>query len=85
MITVERDDQMLMSYQVPNSNQFASWLPGNYLTPADYPQGTPGNKVPSTQDTSLNDKTEVEVQFILRRKNFETAKNQRASLKLPTY
>lgn len=70
-----------MSYQVPNSNQFASWLPGTFLTPADYLQGTPGNKVPSTQDASLNDETEIQVQFILRRNTFETTERPKGFIK----
>jgi subtilase family serine protease len=38
-----------MLYQIRNSNQFASWVPGAYLTPSDYLEGTPGNNLSTTQ------------------------------------
>jgi subtilase family serine protease len=74
MITVGKDCQTSMSYQVRNSNQFISWLPGTFLTPADYLQGQIGSKLPDTQDASLTDKTEITTRFILRRNNFEASK-----------
>ncbi|QCH13614.1 hypothetical protein CB0101_00525 [Synechococcus sp. CB0101] len=70
-----------MLHQIRNSNQFASWVPGAYLTPSDYLEGTPGNNLPDSQKRSLTDETKINVQFILRRNTFETTEKPEGFIK----
>lgn len=69
-----------MGYQIRNSNQFASWAPGTYLTPSDYLVETTGSDLPTTQDASLTDETEITVEFILRRNTFDTTRKPKGYL-----
>lgn len=59
-----------MGYQIKNSNQFASWEPGQYLSPSDVLIGQPGSNLPSSQDSAISDDTLIDVDIILRRNNF---------------
>ena len=60
-----------MGFRIRNSNQFASWKSGEYITPADMLIGQPGSNLPATQSDLLTDETQVRIGFSLRRNTFE--------------
>lgn len=60
-----------MGYQIPNSNQFASWQAGKYILPSDLLIGQKGSNLPDTQTELISEESVVLIKFILRRKEFE--------------
>ena len=60
-----------MGFRIRNSNQFASWKSGEYITPVDMLIGQPGSNLPATQSDLLTDETQVGIEIFLRRNTFE--------------
>ena len=69
-----------MGFQIKNSNQFASWEAGSYLTPADMLVGKPGSNLPDQQSDSLTKETQISVIFALRRNSFENSQRPKGFL-----
>jgi hypothetical protein len=46
-------------YRIPNSNQVASWIEGEYLSPSDLLAGAPGSELPDTPSDALSDNENV--------------------------
>jgi len=60
-----------MSYRIANSNQFASWSEGEYLSTSDLLVGAPGSELPSTPSDTLSDDDLLSLEIALRRNSFD--------------